>query len=85
MALPILNPAGTDLRVINERVNALIRDYNLRRASYTVANLPSAADMGFGASTIVTDADTPVLGDVVVGGGAVMVRVTSDGADWRVC
>lgn len=85
MSLPILNPAGTDLRAITERVNVMIRDYNLRRASQTVANLPSAADMGFGASTIVTDANAPTLGSVVAGGGAVMVRVTSDGTDWRVC
>jgi hypothetical protein len=84
VSLPILNPAGTDLRAITERVNVLIRDYNLRRHAQTVANLPSAADMGAGACTIVTDADTPALGDVVVGGGAVRVGVRSDGTDWRV-
>jgi hypothetical protein len=84
MSLPILNPAGTDFRGITERVNVLIRDYNLRRHSQTVANLPSAADMGFGARTFVTDADTPVLGDVVVGGGAITIGVWSDGTDWVV-
>jgi hypothetical protein len=84
VTLRILNPAGTDFRAITERVNVMIRDYNLRRHSQTVANLPSAADMGFGARTFVTDADTPVLGDVVVGGGAVTIGVWSDGTDWRV-
>lgn len=84
MPLPILNPSGTDLRAITERVNVMIRDFNLRRSEQTVADLPSAVDMGAGASTIVTDADTPGLGDVVVGGGAVRVRVGSDGTDWRV-
>jgi hypothetical protein len=84
VTLRILNPAGTDLRSITERVNVQIRDYNLRRTSQTVANLPSAADMGFGARTFVTDADTPVFGDVVVGGGAVTTGVWSDLADWRV-
>lgn len=84
MTLRILNPAGTNLRDITERVNVLIRDYNLRRTSQTVANLPSAADMGFGARTFVTDADTPVFGDVVVGGGAITIGVWSDGTDWVV-
>jgi hypothetical protein len=84
MSLPILNPAGADIRAITERVNVQIRDYNLRRHSQTVANLPSAADMGFGSRTFVTDADTPVFGDVVVGGGAVTIGVWSDLTDWRV-
>jgi hypothetical protein len=83
VSLPIVSSA-TDDRSLRERVAALIRDYNLRRSSQTVANLPSAADMGFGARTFVTDADTPVLGDVVVGGGAVTIGVWSDGTDWRV-
>jgi hypothetical protein len=84
VSLKILNPAGIDLRAISERVNVMIRDHNLRRSSQTVANLPSAADMGAFARTFVTDADTPVLGDVVVGGGAVTIGVWSDGTDWRV-
>lgn len=84
MSLPILNPAGSDIRSIVERLNVIVRDFNLRRTSQTVANLPSAADMGFGARTFVTDADTPVFGDVVVGGGAVTIGVWSDGTDWVV-
>jgi hypothetical protein len=83
VSLPIVSSA-TDDRSLRERVAALIRDHNLRRSSQTVANLPSAVDMGAFARTFVTDADTPVLGDVVVGGGAVTIGVWSDRTDWRV-
>lgn len=83
MSLPVL-PVNADTRSITERVNALIRDYNLRHSSCEVADLPGASSVPFGQGTFVTDADTPVFGDVVVGGGAVTVPIWSDQSDWRV-
>jgi hypothetical protein len=84
VTLRILNPAGTDLRAITERVNVQIRDYNLRRTSQTVADLPTGADMGFGARTFVTDANATTFRSVVAGGGANTVPVYWDGSDWRI-
>jgi hypothetical protein len=84
VSLPILNPSGTDLQAITGRVNVLIRDYNLRRSSQTVANLPTGADMGFGARTFVTDANATTFRAVVAGGGANTVPVYFDGSDWRI-
>lgn len=51
---------------------------------YTVANLPSAVDLGVGARSFVTDATGPTFGATVVGGGAVKVPVYSDGTNWKV-
>lgn len=82
-SLPIVSHA-TDDRSLRERAAVLIRERNLARSSQEVADLPSASDAGFGARTFVTDADTPVFGDVVVGGGADTVPVWSDETDWRV-
>lgn len=81
--LPVL-PPNADTRSITERVNRLIRFFNVATNPVLVADLPSAVTEGFGARALVTDADTPVLGDVVVGGGAVQAGVISDGTDWRV-
>ena len=83
MALPVL-ATNADIRTIAERVNRLIRFFNVATNPVAVADLPSAVTEGIGARALVTDADTPVLGDVVVGGGAVQAGVISDGTDWRV-
>jgi hypothetical protein len=83
MPLPALQ-ATPDQRSISERVNVLIRDYNPRRHSQTVANLPTGADMGFGARTFVTDANATTFNSVVAGGGANTVPVYYDGTDWRI-
>jgi hypothetical protein len=84
VTLRILNPAGTDFRAITERVNVMIRDYNLRHATSTVANLPPAADVPYGQRTNVTDANATTFNSVVVGGGANPVQVWSDLTDWRI-
>lgn len=49
-----------------------------------VASLPSAATMGAGARSFVTDALTPVFGATVANGGAAKVPVVSDGTNWLV-
>lgn len=49
-----------------------------------VAALPPAGYVPVNTRAFVNDADTPVFGDVVVGGGAAYVPVYFDGADWRV-
>lgn len=83
MSLPAL-PSTADTRSITERINRLIRFFNVATNAVAVADLPSAVTEGDGARALVTDADTPVLGDVVAGGGAVRVGLISDGTDWRV-
>lgn len=53
--------------------------------NYTVANLPSAATAGAGATAFVTDASTTLvlgLGGTVAGGGANKAPVYSDGTNW---
>jgi hypothetical protein len=52
--------------------------------TFAVDDLPSAADVGASARSFVSDALTPVFGATVVGGGAVVVPVYSDGTDWKV-
>jgi hypothetical protein len=52
--------------------------------NYTVATLPSAATLGVGARSFVTDALAPVFGATVAGGGAVATPVYSDGTNWKV-
>jgi hypothetical protein len=51
---------------------------------YTVANLPSAATMGIGARSFVTDATSPTFGATVAGSGSVATPVYSDGTNWKV-
>jgi hypothetical protein len=50
----------------------------------TVANLPSAATVGKGSRTFVTNALAPVFQATVAGGGAVFTPVYSDGTNWIV-
>lgn len=83
MTLPVVSSA-TDDRSLRERVAVLIRDYNLRRSSQVVADLPTGVDVGFGARTFVTDANATTFRSVVAGGGANTVPVYWDGADWRI-
>lgn len=52
--------------------------------TYTVATLPSAALMGAGARSFVTDANATTFASVVVGGGANKVPVYSDGSNWLI-
>lgn len=50
----------------------------------TVSALPSAATVGRGSRTFVTDALTPTFQATVAGGGAVFTPVYSDGTNWKV-
>ena len=50
----------------------------------TVASLPSAATVGRGSRTFVTDALAPVFQATVTGGGAVFTPVYSDGTNWKI-
>lgn len=84
-ALSILS-TNADSRVIAERVNVLIREYNMRRSSRTVAEL-AGIDAVLGDATWVTDANATWaagIGTVVVGGGANTVPVRFDGSGWRI-
>jgi len=50
----------------------------------TLAALPTAATAGAGSRAVISDATAPVFGAAVVGGGAVVSPVYSDGANWIV-
>lgn len=52
--------------------------------NYTVATLPSAVTSEAGSRAFVTDANAPVFGVAVVGGGVVATPVYSNGTNWVV-
>lgn len=55
-----------------------------QNATTTIGALIAAATAGAGARSIVSDALAPVFGAAVAAGGAVVVPVYSDGANWMV-
>lgn len=83
MSLPALS-TNPDPRTISDRVNVLIRFYNMATTPVTVANLIPAADAGVGARALVSDATATTFNSVVAGTGANQVPVQSDGTDWRI-
>jgi hypothetical protein len=77
------------LRLYFNRLDSLVgqltaSDYFPPTKNYTVETLPSAATVGVGARSFVTNALTPTFGSTVVGGGAIAVPVYSDGTNWKV-
>lgn len=55
--------------------------------TFTVVTLPSAATVGVGARSFVTDANATMaagIGQTVVGGGSNKVPVYSDGTNWKI-
>ncbi len=64
-------------------IRVFARSSNFRKQIFVVSALPTVG-VGPGDCAIVTDASSPVLGAVVVGGGSTMVGVFYDGTDWRV-
>lgn len=70
--------------VVKSTLGANTTDHEqpVKLKSYTVSGLPSAATCGAGAMAAVSDADTPVVGSAVAGGGSDKVLVCSDGTDW---
>lgn len=72
------------LRLYFNQIQARLGDLRATGAPSTTAELPSAAEAGIGARGFVTDANTPVFGSAVVGGGSVGVPVYSNGTNWMV-
>jgi len=64
--------------------NSIVAGIPSNSIMYTVATLPNASLSGAGTSAFVTDALTPVVLSTVVGGGAIVVRVFSNGTNWIV-
>ena len=62
-------------------VEGIISSKTVRTAVYTVATLPGAPIAGMRA--MVSNALTPAFGAIVTGGGAVVMPVYYDGANWR--
>ena len=56
----------------------------IRTNATVVASLPSAATVGAGARSFVTDANATTFMSTVAGGGANKVPVVSDGANWKI-
>ena len=73
----------TDNNVDLLQINGTITCTNIRTSGYTVATLPPAAGNG-GRRVYVTDATAPTFGATVAGGGAVVIPVFSNGANWIV-
>lgn len=69
-------------REISETVGPLVRDYNGRRSSVAVADLPLSAALG--EQHMVSDATATTFWSVVAGGGSDIVPVRWDGTDWRI-
>jgi hypothetical protein len=68
-------------------VDTLLASEYVKTTAVAVASLPSAAIAGAGARSAVTNATqalTAGIGAVVVGGGANVVPVFSDGTNWRI-
>lgn len=64
-------------------VNKLDVDGTIKIKSYTVGTLPSAATLGAGSMAYVTDSLAPTYNATVMAGGAVSIKVTSDGTNWK--
>ena len=58
--------------------------FQIKTQSTTVGALPSAAAVGAGGRSFVTDCASATFNAVAVGGGSNKVPVFSDGTDWRV-
>lgn len=56
----------------------------VKTVPYTVATLPSAAGIGAGARSFVTDATASTFFSIVAGGGVFAIPVFSDGVNWRI-
>lgn len=80
---PYQDQLNNILRLYFTQLNAIVSQLQ-SPPTYTVALLPSAADLGVGARSFVTDASGPTFGSTVVGGGATKVPVYSDGTNWKV-
>lgn len=56
----------------------------IKTTAITVAELESAATLGAGARSFVSDADTTTFGTIVSGGGSNNIPVFSNGSNWLV-
>jgi len=72
----------------NLQINGGLRTTGaIKRGSYTVATLPSAATAGAGSTAFVTDSNATIsagLGNTVASGGSNFVPVYSDGTNWKI-
>jgi hypothetical protein len=82
-SIPALS-VNPDSRSVAERVNLLLRAYNLEHSSCKVSELPAADDVAFGQRTYVTDANATTFNSIVAGGGVNTVPVRSDNVNWRI-
>lgn len=73
---------GYSLGILYQNVTVLDNNRIWRNRVYTVATLPAAGTAG--RRTFVSDANAPVFGAAVAGGGAVNVPVYDTGAAWFV-
>jgi hypothetical protein len=72
--------------VVKQTLGANTTDHAqpVKAAVYTVATLPAAATVGAYSIAAVSDADTPVVGSTVTGGGSAKALVCSNGTAWLV-
>lgn len=83
----VTNSYGLNVEVNTGGTNNYVAKFAggvIQQAPITVASLIAASTAGAGARSMVSDALAPVWGANVAGGGAVVVPVYSDGANWKV-
>ena len=83
----VLGALSTDFLIVYDSVTkaffkATLTDIQTMRTT-TVAALPAAAQ-NKGVSFLVSDATATAFWSIVVGGGANVIPVTSDGVNWRI-
>lgn len=83
-AINSMNDAMNVYQPLQLNASILVPNCPIRKKSYTVATLPSAATNGAGAVAFVTDANATTFASIVAGGGANGVPVYSDGTNWRI-
>ena len=74
----VINDLNSQVTRLQEQVNGL------RLSAVTVADLPAATETNKGESYVVADATVTTFWTTVVGGGANIIRVTSDGTAWKI-
>ena len=78
-----INQLNNVLRLYFTQIDNIVNQLKAN-TPVTVANLPSAATVGVGSRSFVTDSSVSTFGSTVAGGGSTKVPVYSDGTNWKV-
>lgn len=76
-------PVTTLLQYLEENFDGVVAN-TVQTTPVTYAELPTATIAGAGTRAFITDGSTATFGATVTGGGANIVPIWSNGADWKV-